>query len=150
MDVLTLLVLLVGELGLDVEGVCTEVITLSLEEVGWEVLGAVTIKPVEGGGETWGWDTESSGLADNVSPSWLSLVDSLVEEIVKEKILELWVVAVSVGDILQEDGTDNASSTPHEGNGRLVELPLVLLGSLNEKLVRCTGIRWSYEPLAST
>lgn len=45
MDVLSDLVLSVGELWLDLEGVGTEVITLGLEEVGREVLGAVTVEP---------------------------------------------------------------------------------------------------------
>lgn len=45
MDVVTNLVLGVGELWLDLEGVGTEVISLGLEQVGGEVLGAVTIEP---------------------------------------------------------------------------------------------------------
>ena len=45
MDVLSDLVLLVGILGLDSEGVGTEVVTLGLEKVGGEVLGAVTVEP---------------------------------------------------------------------------------------------------------
>ena len=45
MDVLTNLVLSVRKLRLDLEGVSTEVITLRLQHVGWEILGAVTIEP---------------------------------------------------------------------------------------------------------
>lgn len=130
MNVLSDLVLLVCEFGLDLEGVCTEVITLGLEKVGREVLGAVTIEPTESGGESGSWDTEKSSLGDNVSPSWLSLVDSLVEEVVEEKVLKVVIGAVCSCDVLQEDGTDNASSTPHESDGWLVQLPTVLLGSL--------------------
>jgi len=48
-DVLSDLVLLVCELGLDVEGVGTEVITLGLEQVGGKILSAVTIEPGESG-----------------------------------------------------------------------------------------------------
>lgn len=44
-NVLALGVLVAGKLGLDVEGVGTEVITLGLEKVGGEVLGAVTVEP---------------------------------------------------------------------------------------------------------
>ena len=44
-DVLADRVLLVGTLRLDAEGVGTEVITLSLQEVGRQVLGAVTVEP---------------------------------------------------------------------------------------------------------
>lgn len=130
MNVLTLLVLLICELWLDQEGVGTEVITLGLEKVGWEVLGTVTIEPVESSGESWSWDTEICSLADDLSPTWLSGVNSLVEEIIEEQVLEVWVVAVSLGDILQEDRSDDASTTPHESNGWFVELPVVLLSGL--------------------
>jgi hypothetical protein len=57
-------------------------------------------------------------------------VDSLVEEVVEEQVLEVWVGAVRLGDVLQEDGSDDAATTPHERNLGLVQLPLVLLGGL--------------------
>lgn len=44
-DVLTGGVLGVGILGLDVESVGTEVVTLGLQQVGRQVLGAVTVEP---------------------------------------------------------------------------------------------------------
>lgn len=130
MDVLALGVLLGGVLGLDKEGVGTEVVALSLEEVRGEVLGAVTIEPRESSGESGSGNTKESGLGDNITPAGLSLVDGLVEEVVEQEVLEVGVVAVSSGDVLQEDGADNATTAPHEGNGRLVELPVVLLSSL--------------------
>jgi hypothetical protein len=133
-DILTLWVLLARKLWLDLESVSTEVITLGLEKVGWKVLGAVTIEPVQRGCESWSWDAEKSGLGNDVSPSWLSLVDSLVEEVVEEQVLEVGVGPVSGGDVLQEDRADNASSTPHESDGWLVELPLVFLGGLLRKV----------------
>lgn len=74
-------------------------------------------------------------------------MDSLAEEVVEEQVLELGVLAVAgkismlywqlqahwglrLGDLLQEDGSDNAATTPHEGDFGLVQLPLVLLGGL--------------------
>lgn len=129
-DVLALLVLGVGEFWLDLEGVGTEVISLGLEQVGGEILGAVTIEPGESGGESRGWDTEESRLGDNVTPAGLRLVDGGVEEVVEEKVLQVGVGAVRSRDVLEEDGADNATTAPHERNGGLVELPLVLLGGL--------------------
>lgn len=123
-------VLVAGELGLDLEGVGTEVVTLGLEQVGGQVLGAVTVEPRQGGGEAGGGDSEKGGLGDDVSPAGLSLVDSLVEEVVEEQVLQLGVVAVSSSDVLQEDGADDATTSPHESDGRLVKLPAVLLGGL--------------------
>jgi hypothetical protein len=57
-------------------------------------------------------------------------VDSLVEEVVEQQVLEFGVGAVRLGDVLQENGSDDAATAPHEGNLGLVQLPLVLLGGL--------------------
>jgi len=56
---------------LDLEGVSTEVITLSLEQVGGQVLGAVTVVEAQRGAESRGRDTPQGTLADNVSPAGL-------------------------------------------------------------------------------
>lgn len=130
MDVLALGVLVVGELGLDLEGVGTEVVTLGLEEVGGEVLGTVTVVEGQSGAEAGGGDTPEGALGDDVSPALLCVVDGLVEEIVEEEVLEVGVVAVGSGNVLEEDGADDAATAPHEGDLGLVELPAVLLGGL--------------------
>lgn len=133
MDVLALWILLASVLWLDLEGVGTEVISLSLEKVGWEILGTVTVEPRERSAEAWSWDTDLGGLSDDLSPSWLGLVDGVLEEVVEEQVLELWVGAVGIGDVLEEDGADDAASAPHESDGWLVQLPAVLLGCLLHK-----------------
>ena len=132
-DILALGEVLVGELGLDAEGVGTEVVTLGLQQVGGQVLGAVAVVEAESSGEGGQRDTPHSGLGDNVSPARLSVGDGLGEELIEEQVLKVGVVAVGVGDVLQEDGADNAATAPHKGDGRLVELPAILLGGvLNE------------------
>lgn len=57
-------------------------------------------------------------------------MDGLVEEVVEQQVLQVWVGAVGVGDVLEEDGADDAAASPHQSNGRLVELPLVYFSSL--------------------
>ena len=145
-DVLALLVCLVGVLGLDPEGVRAEVVTLCLQQVGREVLGAVTVVEAQSGAESGSGDTPEGTLGNNtgrrlalrvlvmdkylLSPSGLGLVNGLAEEFVEKQVLKLGVLAVRAGDLLQENGADDAATTPHEGNLGLVELPLVLLGGL--------------------
>jgi hypothetical protein len=129
-DIFALRVVLAGVLGLDAEGVGTEVITLSLKEVGGEVLGAVAVVEGKSGAEGGCGDAPENGLGADVSPASLRVVDSLVEEVVEEEVLEVRVGAESLGDILEEDRADDAATTPHEGDLRLVELPRVLLGGL--------------------
>ena len=130
MDVLALGEVGVGELGLDAEGVGAEVVALRLEQVGRQVLCAVAVVEAERRAERRRRDTPQSHLADHVSPAVLRLVDRLVEEVVKQEVLQVGVVAVRVGDVLEEDRPDNAPTTPHERNRRLVQLPTVFLGSL--------------------
>jgi len=132
-DVLALAVLLGDVLREDLPGVGTEVVTLGLEEVGGEDLGAVSVEEGEGGGEGRGGDAPKSGLGDDAAPSRLGLVDGLVEEVVEEQVLELGVLGVSVGDVTKEDTADDASSAPHEGDSGVVQVPLVLLGGLTHE-----------------
>ena len=113
MDVLALLVCGVGVLGLDPEGVGTKVVTLRLQEVGREVLGAVSVVEAERSAESRSGDTPEGTLGDDavamsapcslslssenhlLSPSSLSLVDGLAEELVEEQVLEVGVLAVA-------------------------------------------------------
>lgn len=130
MDVLPDGVLVAGSLWLDPEGVGTKVVTLSLQQVGGQVLGAVAVEPRQGSRESRCWNTELRSLGNNVAPAGLSLVDGLVEEVVEQQVLEVGVVAVCAGDVLEEHGADNAATAPHQCNRGLVQLPAVLLGSL--------------------
>lgn len=152
MNVLALGVLLAGVLGLDAERVGTKVITLSLEKVGGEVLCSEAIEEGEGGGEGGRGDTPKGSLGDDISPAILCVVDGLVEEVVKEQVLEVRVRAVRLGDVLQEHGADDAATSPHEGNLWLLKLPAVLLGSLQQQVSnRTMSTRWiQYLRSAST
>jgi hypothetical protein len=71
-DVLALLVLLVGALWLDPEGVCAEVVTLSLQQVGGQVLGTVSVVEAERGAESWGGNAPKSALGDNAADMLVS------------------------------------------------------------------------------
>ncbi len=57
-------------------------------------------------------------------------MDGLVEKVVEQKILKVWVLSVRRGDVFQKHGTDDASSAPHERNGGFVQLPVILFRSL--------------------
>lgn len=95
MDILALRVVLAGIFRLDLESVGSKVISLGLKQVCGQVLGAVTVKPAEGSAESRSRYAEKRSLRDHVSPAWLSLVDSLIEEVIKKKILKRWVFPVS-------------------------------------------------------
>ena len=83
MDVVTLGVLLVCVFMLDPESVSAEVITLGLQQIGWQVLGSVAIVEAQRSGESRSRDTPQSTFADDISPARLRFVDGLVEEVIE-------------------------------------------------------------------
>lgn len=73
------------------------------------------------------------GLSNDSPPSWLSLSDGLQEEGGGQQVLEFWVLSVGSGDVGQEDGLDDTSSSPHSSDTGVVEGPVVGLGSLSHE-----------------
>lgn len=112
------------------EGVGTEVITLSLEEVGGNHFTPVTIEEGKGSRESGGGNTPEASLSDDTPPSGLCFVNSLVEEVVEEQRLEVLVLLVSGSDVTKEHTLDDTSTSPHTSNASVVQGPVQLLGSL--------------------
>lgn len=100
--ILTFRVLLAGILGLDSKCVSAEIVSLCLQQICWEIFGAVSIIPAESSAESGRRDTPQRSLADNVSPAILSMVDGFVEEVIKEQVLKVGVLAVRRRNIFQE------------------------------------------------
>jgi len=117
----------------DSEGVGTEEVSLSLDEVGGEGLGTVAIEEGERGGVRRDGDTLEGRLSNDTPPSWLSLGNGLQEEGADEQVLELWVLTVRGGDVGQEDTLDDASTSPHGSDTSVVQLPAVDLGGLSHE-----------------
>ncbi len=79
---------------LDLESMGAKVVSLCLQKVGRQILGAITVIEAEGGAKSWRRDSPDRAFAYDISPTWLCLVDGLVEEVIKEKILQVRVLAV--------------------------------------------------------
>ena len=62
--------------GADTEGVGTEVITLSLEDIGRDDLAPITVQESKSCREGGSGDTPEDGLSDDAPPAGLSFVDS--------------------------------------------------------------------------
>lgn len=60
----------------DTEGMCTKVITLPLNEIGWEKVTAVAIEEGKGCAECREGDSPEGGLSNDTSPAWLRFMDS--------------------------------------------------------------------------
>ena len=75
MDVFTGLKLGVLLSGEDTEGMGTEVVSLSLEDVGGNDLAPVTVQEGKSCRECRSWNTPENGLSDDTPPTGLSLVN---------------------------------------------------------------------------
>lgn len=95
-------ILLASMLGLNPERVSTEVISLRLQKICWEILRAIPVIPAQGSAESGRGYTPQRALADNVSPAVLSLVDGFIEKVVEQQVLEVWVLTVCRCNVLQE------------------------------------------------
>lgn len=102
---------------------------LSLQDVGRDDLAPVAVEEGKGRAECWRGDTPDGGLSDDTPPARLSLVNSLVEEVVEQERLELGVGLICVCDITEEDRLDNASSTPDTSDTSIVQSPVELCGT---------------------
>ncbi|EEQ40117.1 hypothetical protein CLUG_04245 [Clavispora lusitaniae ATCC 42720] len=117
----------------DLEGMSTKVVSLSLQQVSWQLSRSVTIVEGQSSRESRNWNTVLNSLTDSRSPALLSLDNSLVEEWVEQQVLQVWVLSVSSSNLAQEDRSDDTSTSPHQSNGWVVQLPTVLLSSLSDQ-----------------
>ena len=130
MDVLASGETLVLLSGADTEGVSTEVVTLGLDKVGGEGLGAVAVEEGESGTEGRDGDTPERSLGVDATPSGLGVGDGLGEEGAQEQVLQVGLLTVGRGDVGKEDRLDDAATAPHGSDTGVVEGPVVVNGGL--------------------
>lgn len=116
MVVFSLGILGTGMLGLDFESVGPKVVPLGLKQISREILGAVAVVEAQGGTECWSGNAPFGTTRNSVPPSFLRIVNGLVKEAVKEKVFQVRIGAIGLRDVLEKDGADDASSTPHQSN----------------------------------
>ena len=102
-SILSLWVVFTGVFGLDQEGVSTEVVTLSLQQVGWQILGPVAVEEGQCSAKSRCWNAGLSTESNDISPAFLSIVYGLVEEVVEQQVLKVRIFTVCCCDVLQED-----------------------------------------------
>ena len=108
-------------------GVGTEEVALGLQEVGREAGGAVAVVVAEAGAERWDGDAVEGGECDDFTPVLLGFGQQVLEEGGEHEVAQLGVLAVSVGDAVEEAGADDATATPDGGDAAEVEAPIFLL-----------------------
>mmetsp|Transcript_2176 Transcript_2176/g.3488 ORF Transcript_2176/g.3488 Transcript_2176/m.3488 type:complete len:212 (-) Transcript_2176:791-1426(-) len=111
------------------EGVRPKVVTLRLEKVGWQPLCPVTVEEGERGREGGSGNTKERGVSHDLPPALLTAVDGVDEIGREQQVLQAGLGVVSLLDLAQERGANDAPPAPHEGDLAVVERPSVGLGS---------------------
>lgn len=114
-------------------GVGAKVVPLRLNEIGGQHLRAISVKEGEGSGEAGRGNAQEDGIGDHLAPGGLALGDLSAEEVVEEEVVQTVVLLKGRLDVPQEDGANDAPSTPHERNATVVELPVELARSLTQQ-----------------
>ena len=61
-------------------------------------------------------------------------MNGIFEEIINKEIVKGWVFVKSLLDVTQESRFDDATSSPHQRNSSVVQIPAKFNGGLNSKL----------------
>merc|ERR1712183_129515 len=111
------------------ERVRTKVVTLRLEQRGRQRLGAHAVIKGNSAREGRRGHTPQYGLGNDAAPAIFGLADGIREEVVEQQVLEIWVLAEGIRNVLQKYRANNAAATPHEGNGWVVQLQLYVFAA---------------------
>src|SRR5437667_11021135 len=103
MNVFTFMIFLISIIWFDSERVGSEIVSLCLKKVRREILSAVAVKPTKRSAKRRGRYAKLCTLSNSVSPARLRSMDGLVEEIVKQKVLKIRILAVRRRNVLQEN-----------------------------------------------
>ena len=104
-----------------------KVIALSLQQVGRQAAAAVTIEVGQRRRESRDGKALLDGRRDDSTPGRLCFLDRLPEEVVQQKVFQVRVLVKRVLDVLQEDRTNDAATSPQQRDRAVVQLPAELL-----------------------
>src|SRR5690554_1239545 len=114
---------------------CTKIITLRLKEVCRQSLTAESVEVVKCRSKRRYGNTVHYGCGTDPAPALLSCLHSLLEERIKQQVLQCRVVVKRLLDISQKTGTDDASTAPHQCDTAIIEVPAILPGSFHHQVI---------------
>ena len=106
-------------------GVRTEVVALRLDQVRRQYRRTVAVVVGDRGGEGWRRDTVLHGVSHHVTQRLLVLVSDLLEVWRQQQVGDIGIRRVSVGDLLQELGADDAAGAEDLGDFAVVQIPVI-------------------------
>lgn len=113
--------------------VCTEIVSLSLNHISSSPCSSVAVVPAESGRQSRNWNSSFSSHSYRSSPSWNARRKFVEEKWVQNEIFQLWISLESVLNFPQKFGSDDASSSPHQSAGTVVDLPVIFRRASSQK-----------------
>jgi hypothetical protein len=107
-----------------------EIVPLRLQQVRRQPPAAVAVEKRQRRVECRHWNAQLDGLHRHPPPGFLAALDHAAEVIVQQQVLQVWVLVEGLLDLPQEHRADDAAAAPHQRHPTVVQVPLVLLGSL--------------------
>ncbi|GCZ92540.1 hypothetical protein HmCmsJML146_00048 [Escherichia coli] len=105
---------------------CTEIVTLCLDQVRRQNSGTVAIVIGNRSGEGRNRDTVLYCISNDITQSLLVVIGNLLEVRSQQQVSDLRIFGISIGDFLQELRTDDAASTENLRDFTVVQIPVVL------------------------
>src|SRR5438270_3705098 len=116
-------------------GVRAEEVSLSLQKVRGQTLGAIAVIEGKRGGESRCRHTDLDGLDNGAPPGILIIDQHLAEEIVQKKIRDLRILVVGFLDLAEKAAANDTASAPHQGDPAEVQVPAFALGGFAQQHV---------------
>ena len=112
----------------------------------------VAVVEGEGGGEAGGGNAGEGAESDHAAPASRALAQLVGEPGVKHEVGQVGVLVVRLLDVAQEHAADDAASAPHERDIAVLQVPLVLHGSLlqQHEALHGKGDRRNQRAIATT
>ena len=83
--------------------------------------------------EARGWNSQLDGIGNNLSPGCLTIINGLFEEVIQKEIVQFWIFVIGLLNVSKEDWSNDTSTSPHESNATVVQLPIEYFGGLTQK-----------------
>ncbi len=105
---------------------CTEIVTLCLDQVRRQHRGTVAIVISNRRREGWNRNTVLHCISDDITQCLLVVVGDFLEIRSQQQVSDFWIFGIRIGNFLQELRTDDATSTENLRDFAIVQLPVVL------------------------
>lgn len=128
---------------------CTEIVTLCLDQVRRQNSGTVAVIIGNRSGEGGNRDTVLYCISNNITQRLLIVIGNLFKVRSQQQVSDLRIFGICISDFLQELRTDDAASTENFRDFAVVQIPVVLFRRRTQ-LREALSVRNDFAQIQST